>query len=77
MLIVHMIRLGWCIDIIMVEQLATDPGVLTQNQLHFRQNGKGAMRDIGQITYGRWNDINSGWLNLQSLVFSGVIYVED
>jgi hypothetical protein len=72
-----MIRLGWCIDIIMVEQLATDPGVLTQNQLHFRQNGKGATGDIGQIAYGRWNDIKCGWLNLQSLVFSGLIYVED
>ena len=77
MLIVHMIRLGWCIDVIMVEQLATDPGVLTQNQLHFRQNGKGAMGDIGQITYRRWNDIKCGWLNLQTLVFSGLIYVED
>ena len=64
-------------NIIMVEQLATDPGVLTQNQIHFRQNGKGAIRDIGQIAYGRWNDIKCGWLNLQSLVFSGLIYVED
>ena len=77
MLIVHMIRLGWCVDVIMVEQLATDPGVLTQNQLHFRQNGKRAMGDIGQITYRRWNDIKCGWFNLQTLVFSGLIYVED
>ena len=61
----------------MAEQLATDSGVLTQNQSHFRQNGKGAMRDIGQIAYGRWNDINCRWFNLQYLVFSGLIYVED
>ena len=61
----------------MVEQLATDPCVLTQNQLHLRQNGEGAMGDICQIAYGRWNDIKCGWLNLQSLVFSRVGYVED
>lgn len=61
----------------MVEQLATDPGILTQDQLHFRQNGKGAMSNICQITYRGWNDIKCGWLNFQSLVFSGLIYVED
>lgn len=64
-------------NIIMVEQLGTDPGVLTQNQLHFRQSGKGAMGDICQIAYGRWNDIKCVWLNLQSIEFSGLIYVED
>ena len=61
----------------MVEQLATDPGVLTQNKIHFRQNGKGTIRDIGQIAYGRWNDIKCRWLNLQTIVFSGLVYVED
>jgi hypothetical protein len=35
------------------------------------------MGDIGQITYRRWNDIKCGWFNLQTLVFSGLIYVED
>ena len=61
----------------MVEQLATDPGILTQNQLDFRQNRKGATGDIAQIAYGRWNDIKCRWLNLQTIVFSGLVYVED
>jgi hypothetical protein len=35
------------------------------------------MGDICQIAYGRWNDIKCVWLNLQSIEFSGLIYVED
>ena len=77
MLIVHMIRFSWCVNIIMIEQLATHTRVLTQNQLDINQNGKRAMRDISQITYWCWNDIKCARVNLQSLVFREVIYVLD